>query len=123
MEDSYRGADGIPIRFGADQLETDAAIRAALIVAKEAGGAVVCGHQEVEIAIAVKIAESQSAADSRLIQTTTRFRGDIAEFSAAQIEKKLRGLGIAHVTVDVSYGFIDVAIGDRQIKASIQINV
>ena len=60
VEDAHIRADGVAIGFRADQTKADAAIARGLIVAEKICGPVVGGHQNVEIAVAIEISESQA---------------------------------------------------------------
>src|ERR1700686_608928 len=88
VEDAHASADSIAIRFGADQAKADAAIARRLIVAKQIRGPVVCGHQNVEVAVAVKVTVSQPRAHFCFPESAANLGSDIAKFSITAIEKE-----------------------------------
>ena len=63
MKNTDSGADRVAIRFRADQSNANASVSGELVVAIKIGGAVVGRDQQIEIAVAIKIAVSQAAPD------------------------------------------------------------
>ena len=63
------------------------------VVAKKASGAIVSGHQKIEVAVAVEIAETEASADTRLTETSADFSGDVVKNTGAVVQKKLRRWG------------------------------
>src|ERR1051325_7413998 len=110
-EDLYGRSDRIAVGFCSLQFETDAVVPSQLIVAKENRRTIVGGQQDVQIAIAIEISVSQSAADARFLQPAPSISCHIMEFPAPQIHKEWRRLGVAHISANVPDGLIDVSIG------------
>src|SRR5690348_4064368 len=77
VKDADRGANRVAIRFRADQAEANAVITRLQIVAEKAGWAVVGRHQKIDIAVAVKIRITQSAAHAGAAKIRADFGGDI----------------------------------------------
>src|SRR6266446_3884017 len=104
-------------------MKSNAAGMRLLIGAVQIGRAVVGGHQDVQVAVAVEITEGKAAADFWRFETASNLAGNVAEFSAARIQKKLGWLRVADVAADVSNGFINVAVGDGEVKSAIEVDV
>ena len=94
-----------------------------MLVAVKVRRAVVRSYQDIEVAVAIKIAISQTAADFRSIKSSAGFARDILKFSAALIQKKLRGLRVANISAYVADGFVDVPVGDRQVELAVQVDI
>src|SRR6266702_1600060 len=95
----------------------------AVIISPERRGTVVCGHQNVEITVAIEVSVSQATPYPRFFEAAARFTSYIAKFSVSEIEKKLRRLRVADVPTDVSHGFVNVAIDNCQIQSAIQVDI
>ena len=89
-----------------------------LIVAIEKRGAVIGGDQQIDVAVAIKVAVTESAANFGLTEFPTDGGGDIAKFSVAIIEEKLRRLSVADVAANIADGFVDVTIGNARSRRS-----
>src|SRR6266704_2452985 len=94
-----------------------------MIISKERRGTVVCGHQNVEITVAIEVSVSQATPYPRFFEAAARFTSYIAKFFVSEIEKKLRRLRVSDVATNVSDRFVNVAIGDCQIQSAIQIDI
>ena len=104
-------------------MEANAAISGLLVVAVEIRGAVVGGHQYVEIAVAIEIGVAEAAADFWLDERFAGGCGHVLEFSLAVVEEKLRRLGVANVAADVADGVVDVAVGDDKIQGAVEVGI
>ncbi len=94
-----------------------------LIVAEEHRRAVVGGHQQVDVAVAVEVAAGEAAADPRLRESAAHRGRHVAERAVALIQKQLRRLRVADVAADVADGVVDVAVGDDEIERAVEIEV
>ena len=116
-------ADGIAIRLRADQAKTDASIARRLVVAKQIRGPVVGGHQNVEIAVAVKIPVGQPTSHFRFFESTANFGSDVSKFPITAIEKEMRRLRITDVAANVAHRFVNVAVSDCEIEGAVEIYI
>src|SRR5579864_664461 len=117
--DSHLCPNGVAVRFCSHQAKADAAVARQLVVAEEERGAVICGHQQVQVAIAVKIGAGQPAAHFRPVKRGAQLCRDIMEAPLAVIEEQLRRLRVAHVAANVANGLVNVSVGDYQIQGSV----
>ena len=85
-------------------------ISGVLIVAIKISWAVVRGHQQIEIAVAIKIGVSKSASDFGLAEAVAHFGGYVAKHSMTIIQKQLRRLRVANVATNVAHRVIDVSV-------------
>src|SRR5271156_2226883 len=104
-------------------MEANAAISGLLVVAVEIRGAVVGGHQYVEIAVAVEIGVAEAAADFWLDKRFAGSCGHGLKFSLALSEETLRRWGVADVATDVADGVVDVAVGDDKVQGAVEVCV
>ena len=74
-------ADRIAIRFCALQIKSNAAGVRLLVVAVQIRRTVVRCQEDVEVAVAVEIAESEAATNFGRFETASNLAGDVAEFS------------------------------------------
>lgn len=123
IKDSNRRADRIAVRLRAFQMKSNAPRVCHLIVAVKIRGSIVSGQQNVQVTVAIEIAISQSAPHFRRFETSSCRSRDILKFSAAAIQEKLRRLRVTDVPANVSNGFVDVAVRDRQVEISIEIDI
>jgi len=122
-ENADNGADRIAIRFYSLQVKSNTAGARLLIVAVQIGRTVVGGHQDVQVAVAVKICVGKAAADFWRFETTTNLAGNVAEYSAARIQKNLGRLRVSDVAADVADGFINMTVGDGEVQSAVEIDV
>src|SRR5438552_6561676 len=94
-----------------------------LIVTEQEGRAFVCGHENIEIAITIKVAISQATPDFRAGKFGAGLRSNISKITPSVIEKKMWRLGIANIASYVAYGFIDVTVCNDQIRRAVQIGI
>src|ERR1700737_4546890 len=104
-------------------MKANAVISRQLVVAVEIGRTVVCGQQNVQVPIAIKVGVRQTAADLGLSKSAVHVARDILEFPSAQIQEELRRLGVAHVAVNVANSFLDVSVSDRQIEEAVEVYI
>src|SRR5258708_23529755 len=104
-------------------MKANAVISDDVLVAIEISGAIVGGQQNVQIAVAIKVGVRQAAPDLELRETGVGVRRNVAEFSAAFVQKKLRCLRVAHVAVNVPHRLVDVPVSDEQVQSTIQIHI
>ena len=75
------------------------------------------------IAVAIKIAVSQSAADLGLRETAADFARPRRETSLALVQEQMRRLRVADVAANVAHRVVNVAVGDHQIEPAVEIEV
>ena len=109
----------VAVRFGSRKLKTDTAISASLIVPVQIRRSVICRHQQIQIAVAIEIAIGKPSAHDRSVKTAADFPSNIAKFSSALIQKKLRRLRIAHIPANIPHRLVDVPISHRQIQPAV----
>src|SRR4029077_6757432 len=85
--------------------------------------AVVRGEEEIEVAVAIEVCQSQAASDFGLIEAAPQGGGAVAETALSGIEKKRRGLGIAHIAANVADGLINVSVGHGEIEPAVKVGV
>src|SRR5271166_2863489 len=112
----HRCGNCIAIRLGSHESKANAVISGKVIISVKVGGTIVGGQQKIEVAIAIEVGIGKSAPDLRLIESAINFRGNITKTSFAIVEKHERGLGIPHVSANVAYRLVDVAIGCGKVK-------
>src|SRR6476646_6852061 len=103
-------------------MNTNALVSAELVIAIQVSRAVVGSDQQVEIAIAIKIAASQSTPDLGLSETAADSTVRIAKSYLAVVAEQLRRLGIADAA-NVPHRVVNVSVDDRQIKPAIEIGI
>src|SRR5258708_30751906 len=77
----------------------------------------------MEIAVAVEVGDGEAAADFGLSEAAAKFGGNFEKFRVALIQEELRGLGVAYVASDVANGVVNVAVGDCEVEAAVEIGV
>jgi len=92
------------------------------VVAEEIGRAVVGGEQEVEIAIAIEVGESESAANRGTAKSPPLLRQH-PEIYLCRDSENMRRLGVANIAANVADSVVDVAVGDDEVQAAIEIEV
>src|SRR5262249_22136355 len=115
--------DGIAIGFCTRQIEPQGFVSGLHVVAEQIRGAVVGGEKDVQVAVAIEVAEGKTATDARSGEVFTVCRNDVLKFSVAEIQKKVGRLCIAAVAADVAHGVVDVAIGDDEVEPAVEIEV
>ena len=123
VKNANNGTDGIAIGFGSDKMQAQGTVCGADIVAKEKSRAVVGGEQQIDVTIAIEIGKGEAASDAWNREITAIRSGDILKFSIAEIQKKLWRLRVADIAANVSNRVVDVAIGDDEIKATVEIEI
>ncbi len=104
-------------------MKSNAASLHQLIVAIKIRGSVVSGHQNVQVAVTIEITEGQTAANLGSVEPSADSVCNVNKFSASTIQEELRRLSVAGVAADVADGFVDVAVGDRQVQSAIEIDI
>ena len=94
-----------------------------LIVAEQRRRAVVRRHQQIDVAVAIEVADGEAAADPRLREVGAGGGRDVAKRAVALIEEQVRRLRVADVAADVAHGLVDVAVGDDEIERAVEIDV
>src|SRR5437868_9444799 len=72
-ENLHRGSDRVAVGFRSHQVKPDAPISCQLIVAIEICGTIVCGDEEIDIAIAIEVPVGEATPDFRLIEAAACF--------------------------------------------------
>ena len=86
-------------------------------------GAAVGGDEEIEVAVAVKIAKRHAAADLRGRKLAAHLGGGVAEASGAIVDKQARHLGMRNPAAEAAHGVVDVTVGDHQLQVAVEIEV
>src|SRR5205823_13692734 len=102
--------------------KTNAAVPGKLIVAVKICGAVISGHQQIEIAVTIKVAVGQAATNFGLAEATTDFSSYIVKDSFAIVQKKLRRLRIAD-SANVKHSVINVTIHHGKVERAVEIGI
>src|SRR5215467_14884429 len=63
--DSHHRADGVAVRFAAGEIQAERPVPGLDVVAEQIGRSVVGGEENVHVAVAVVVTESQTAPDAR----------------------------------------------------------
>src|SRR5437016_11447827 len=82
----------------------------------------ISGHQQIEIAVTIKIAVGQAAADFRLAEAAANFSSYIVKDSFAVVQKKLRRLRIAD-SANVTHSVINVTIHHGKVERAVEIGI
>src|SRR5262250_2740409 len=80
-------------------------------------------QQHIEIAVAIEVSISQSAADFGLGEVRARFESRIPKTPVAVIQEELRRLSIPYISMNVANGIVDVAVGENKVQRPIEIEV
>ena len=123
VQQANGGADRIAIRFGSCQLEANTAIPGYLIVAIEVGRAVVGGDQDIQIAIAIEIAEGERPGPLWARESGADCAATSRNPALPCVQEQVRRLCIADVAADVAHGVVDVAVDHQQIQPAVEIRV
>src|SRR5260221_2492263 len=75
------------------------------------------------MAIAIEVCESETAANARNGEIAAVGCGNILKFSFAEIQKNMGRLGVADIAANVTDSVVDVAVGDDEVQAAIEIEV
>src|SRR5258707_11983570 len=75
------------------------------------------------MAIAIEVCESETAANARNGEIAAVGCGNILKFSFAEIQKNMRRLRVANIAANVADSVVDVAVGDDEVQAAIEIEV
>ena len=82
----------------------------------------ISGHQQIEIAVAVKIAVGQTATNFGLAEATTDFSRHVVKDSFAIVQKKLRRLRIAD-SANVAHGVVNMTIHHGKVERAVEIGI
>src|SRR5258705_13762331 len=94
-----------------------------LIVAKKIYRAIVRSEQKIDVAVTIEVSVGKTATDFRLAEIGANFLGHVAKRSLALIKKQLRRLSVSNVPANVPHSFINVAIRDREVERTIEIEI
>ena len=122
-KDPNRGPDGVAIGFRADETKPNRSVACHLIVAVQPGGTVVGGDQQIEIAIAVDVAEREAAAHFRLSEVAASRTGYVSKRPVPEAQEQMGRLRIADVPADIADGLFDVAVGDDEVEPAVEIEI
>ena len=82
----------------------------------------ISGHQQIEIAVTIKVAVGQAATNFGLAEATTDFSSYIVKDSFAIVQKKLRRLRIAD-SANVTHSVINVTIHHGKVERAVEIGI
>ncbi len=114
-------ADGVAVGFYADETDAEPAVAGGDVIAIEICGAAVGGDEDIEVAIAVEVADGETASYFGACEGLPDLTGRVAEFCVALIEEEMRGLRIS--AAEVADGVVDVSVDSEQVKAAIKIGI
>src|SRR6266404_1627742 len=75
------------------------------------------------MAIAIEVCESETAGNPRNREIAAVGCSDILKFAFAEVQENVRRLGVANIAANVANSVVDVAVGDDEIEAAIEIEV
>src|SRR5581483_6252319 len=79
--------------------------------------------QQIQIAVPVEIAVSQSTPHFGCRETAAQLRCDVAKFALPVVQEKMRRLRVPMIAGDVAYCFIDMPVDGGKVEMPIQIGV
>src|SRR6185437_13151811 len=121
--DSHHRADGVAVRFCSHQAEADAAVAGQLVIPVKKRRTVVRGHQQVQVAIAVKISAGKTTPHFRPAKRSSQLCRHIMKAPLAVVQKQLRRLRVAHIAANIAHGLVNVPVGDNQVQGAVEVHV
>src|SRR5208283_4573858 len=121
--EAHYGADRVAVGFRAGEPQPQAVYAGRDVVAVQIRRPLIGGEEQVEIAIAVKIAIGQAARHFRSREAAACLCRYILEMAASAIQKKMRRLGITGVAVNLADGLVNVTVDRQQVEAAVEVDV